>query len=129
MSDGQQITMLLLYLFSKYARFLIEHGYIYISVSPLYEQGGKFYYPGDPTDPNGVPIGIDTSKRYRRFKGLGSIPKEMIYDVFFNPVTRRLVRVTPEGIDYAMSLTEDINVRKKLLIDSGILSNPFKLKD
>ena len=45
MSDGQQITMLLLYLFSKYARFLIEHGYIYISVSPLYEQGGKFYAP------------------------------------------------------------------------------------
>lgn len=53
----------------------------------------------------------------------------MIYDVFFNPATRRLVQVTPEGIDYAMSLTEDINIRKKLLIDSGILSNPFKLKD
>ena len=34
--------MLLLYLFSKYARFLIDHGYIYISVSPLFEQGGKF---------------------------------------------------------------------------------------
>lgn len=53
----------------------------------------------------------------------------MIYDVFFNPLTRKQVQVTPEGIDYAMSLTEDINVRKKLLIDAGILSNPFKLKD
>lgn len=69
-SDGQQITMLLLYLFAKYARFLIEHGYIYICVSPLFEQGGKFFYPGDPTDPNGIPIGIDTNKSYRRFKGL-----------------------------------------------------------
>jgi len=129
MSDGQQITMLLLYLFSKYARFLVEHGLIYISVSPLFEQGGKFYYPGDPVDSNGVPIGIDTSKKFRRFKGLGSIPKEMIYDVFFNPATRRLIQVTPEGIEYAMSLTEDIKVRKNLLIESGILSNPFKLKD
>jgi DNA gyrase subunit B len=69
-SDGQQITMLLLYLFSKYARFLVDHGYIYISVSPLFEQGGKFYYPGDPVDTNGVPIGINTSKSFRRFKGL-----------------------------------------------------------
>ena len=53
----------------------------------------------------------------------------MIYDVFFNPATRRLIQVTPEGIDYAMSLIENIDVRKKLLIDSGILSNPFKLQD
>ena len=68
-SDGQQIMMLLLYLFSKYARFLIDHGLVYISVSPLFEQGGKFFYPGDPTDSNGIPIGINTNKSYRRFKG------------------------------------------------------------
>jgi hypothetical protein len=60
---------------------------------------------------------------------VGSIPKEMIYDVFFNPSTRKQIQVTPEGIEYAMSLTEDINVRKQLLIDSGILSNPYKLND
>lgn len=53
----------------------------------------------------------------------------MVYDIFFNPATRRLIQVTPEGIDYAMSLTEDIKVRKDLLIKSGILSNPFNLKD
>lgn len=53
----------------------------------------------------------------------------MIYDVFFNPATSKLVQVTPEGIDYAMSLTEKIEVRKNLLIESGILSNPFKLKN
>jgi len=108
---------------------LIDHGLVYISVSPLFEQDGKFYYPGDPSDSNGIPLGINTNKSFRRFKGLGSIPKTMIYDVFFNPLTRKQVQVTPEGIDYAMSLTEDINVRKKLLIDAGILSNPFKLKD
>jgi len=53
----------------------------------------------------------------------------MIYDVFFNPSTRKQIQVTPEGIEYAMSLTEDINVRKQLLIDSGILSNPYGLSD
>lgn len=129
MSDGQQITMLILYLFSKYARFLIDHGLVYIIESPLFEQGGKFYYPGDPIDANGVPVGININRSFRRFKGLGSISKDMIYDVFFNPGTRRLVQVTPEGIDYAMSLTEDIDTRKKLLIGSGIISNPFNLED
>ena len=43
---------------------------VYISVSPLFEQDGKFFYPGDPVDSNGIPIGINQSKRFRRFKGL-----------------------------------------------------------
>ena len=43
---------------------------VYISVSPLFEQDGKFYYPGDPVDSNGVPLGINTNKSFRRFKGL-----------------------------------------------------------
>ena len=51
----------------------------------------------------------------------------MIYDIFFNPATRRLIQVTPEGIEYARSLTEDINVRKQLMIDSGIISNPYNV--
>jgi len=129
-SDGSQIASLILYLFSKYARFLIDLGCVYLSVSPLFEQKGRYFYPGDQIDPStGFPVGLDTSKPFRRWKGLGSIPKELIYDSFFNPATRRLVRVTSEGIDYAMSLTEDINVRKQLLIESGIISNPFNLKD
>lgn len=60
---------------------------------------------------------------------VGSIPKEEIYNAFYNPATRRLVQVTPDGIDYFMSLVEDIGVRKDLLYKAGILGNPFNLKD
>ena len=60
---------------------------------------------------------------------VGSIPREMINDIFFNDSTRRMIQVTPEGLDYAMSLTENIEIRKNLLISSGIISNPFHLKD
>ena len=96
----------------------------------LYDKNDIFYTNiSDLVISETLPIGINVNKSFRRFKGLGTLCKDMIYDVFFNPVTRRLVQVTPEGIDYAMSLTENIDVRKKLLIDSGILSNPFKLKD
>ena len=55
--------------------------------------------------------------------------KEDVYDAFYNPGTRRLIRVTSEGIDYSKALVEDISERKKLLFDSGILSNPYGFKD
>ena len=129
-SDGSQICNLLLYAFSKYARFLIEFGLIYTILSPIYEQNGKYYYPNDPrvkgTD---FPIGLDPSKFFHRYKGLGSFCKEDIYDVFYNPNTRRLLQITPEGLDYSMGLMENIDNRKNLLINAGILSNPYNFTD
>lgn len=129
-SDGNQITSLILYLFSKYARFLIEAGMVYIAISPLFTQGKNNYYPGDPIDPTtGFPVGLDLKKPYKRYKGLGSISKDMIYDAYFNPSTRRLIQVTPEGIQDAMRLTESIEERKNLLYTAGILSNPYGFTD
>ena len=52
-----------------------------------------------------------------------------MYDSFYNPATRRLIQVTTDGIDYTMQLVEDINTRKKLLFDKGILSNPYGFSD
>lgn len=103
---------------------------VYILQSPLYEQGGKFWFPGDPLQSGtNFPVGLDPKKHFRRFKGLGSIPKEFVYDAFYNPTTRRLIQVTPEGIDYFLSLIEDINVRKDLLTQSGILGDPYNLNN
>ena len=129
MSDGSHIINLILYVISKYARFLIDYGMVYILQSPLYEQGGKFWFPGDPLQPGtNLPVGLDLKKgHWRRWKGLGSIPKEFVYDAFYNPATRRLIQVTPDGIDYFLSLVEDINIRKDLLTQSGILGDPYNL--
>jgi len=52
-----------------------------------------------------------------------------VYDSFYNPATRRLILVTEEGVDYSMKLNEDINERKKLLYNKGILSNPYNFTD
>ena len=60
---------------------------------------------------------------------LGAFNKDQIYDIFYNPATRKLVQVTPEGMDYAMKLTENINERKNLLIEAGIISNPYNFTD
>lgn len=129
-SDGSHIQNLILYCISKYARFLIDYGMVYILQSPLYEQGGKFWFPGDTLQPGtNFPVGLDLKKHFRRFKGLGSIPKELIYDSFYNPSTRRLIQVTPDGIDYFLSLVEDIDIRKDLLVQSGILGDPYNLSN
>ena len=60
---------------------------------------------------------------------VGSLDGSDVYDSFYNPATRRLIQVTPEGIDYSMRLVEDIDSRKKLLFDKGILSNPYGFSD
>lgn len=74
----------------------------------------------------------DSILEFRRSKvnvNVGSLNKEDIYDVFYNPATRKLVQITPEGIDYSMNLMEDINSRKALLYEEGILSNPYNFLD
>ena len=76
-----------------------------------------------------LPRGVDPRRPMLRFKGVGSVPISDIRTCYFEKDTRRLVQVTPQDVEYAMSLTEDIKVRKKLLTDFGILSNPFGFTD
>lgn len=128
--DGEQIKKLILYLFGKFGRFLIDFGMVYQIMSPIFEQGDKKFYPGDPLQDNGIfPIGLDPSKPFFRRKGLGAFNSEDIYDIFYNPATRKLIQVTPDGFDYSMKLTEDIEERKKLLLDAGIITNPYGFTD
>ena len=128
--DGAAIQKGILYTFAKFARFLIDFGLVYIAESPIFEQGGKYYYPSDPFDKSsGFPIGLIPSKHFRRFKGLGSLDNPDVYKSFFDHSTRKLVQVTPEYMDYAMGLVEDINERKKLLFNEGVLTNPYNFTD
>ena len=61
----------LLYAISKFARFLLDFGLVYIAESPIFEQGGKYFYPSDPRQPGTqFPVGLNPNKYFRRFKGL-----------------------------------------------------------
>ena len=137
-SDGSAIFNEIIYLFSKFARFLIDHGMVYRALSPLFRGRSKttgkitYYYPDDPIDTSTtLPVDLDTSYHFDRWKGLGSLTPESgeVYDAFYNPQTRRLIQITPEGLDYSRKLNENINERKKLLFDKGILSNPYGFDD
>jgi hypothetical protein len=58
---------------------------------------------------------------------VGSLNPDEVYDAFYNPATRRLIQVTPDNIDYAHALVEQIQVRKNLLIQKGIITNPYNV--
>lgn len=129
-SDGSQIRSGMLYAIAKFARFMLDAGMIYYSIGPLFKQNNKFYFPTDIKPGEYFPSGdFDPKKPFLRYKGLGSLSKMDVYDAYFNPATRRLVRVTTENLEYAMSLVEDINQRKDLLYNAGILSNPYGFTD
>lgn len=128
--DGLAIQKGILYTISKFARFMIDFGMVYIAESPIFEQLGKYYYPSDPRIPGTqFCVGMDPAKHFRRFKGLGSLDRADVYRSFFDTTTRRLIRVTPDYMDYAMSLVEDVNKRKELLYNKGILTNPYNFTD
>lgn len=132
--DGYFIGNSLLYMFGRFARFMIDFGLIYLVEVPVFIQTingvEKFYYPSDPVVEGTIlPVGMDLNKKYVHIKGLGSLSKEQVQKAFYNPDTRRLLRVTPENFDRAMELTENIMKRKQFLYECGVLSNPYNFED
>ena len=128
--DGSQIRAGILYCIAKFASFMISAGLVYVALGPLFKQDDKYYYQSDMIPGETLPRGIDPSRPLYRFKGIGSLDVETdVAKCYFDKSTRKLIQVTPENIEYAMSLTEDIRVRKDLLTKFGILSNPFNFSD
>ncbi len=97
--DGAHIRTLLLTFFYRYYRELIEKGYIYIAQPPLYkvEKNKKEHYVFDEKE---LEILLDdigrTGISMQRYKGLGEMNPEQLWDTTMNPETRTLVRVEME---------------------------------
>ncbi len=111
-SDGLNIAALLLALFARFAPKLIEEGRIYVLLTPLYVQGGKFLF--DDTE-------LDRSKPFARKKGLGSLDQDQIVPAMLNEDTRRLIQVTPDDIPGVLDLVGTGEAKKKLMRERGLI--------
>lgn len=97
--DGRHITCLALTFFYRYMKPLIEQGYIYIAAPPLYrvKKGKKVHYVKDDDELNKLlkEHGKDDTS-IQRFKGLGEMNPEQLWETTMNPETRILKQVTIE---------------------------------
>jgi len=99
--DGAHIRTLLLTFFYRYQRALIEQGYIYIACPPLYkvERGRNHYYCySDREKDNLIQHEFPGNANYtiQRFKGLGEMMPQQLWETTMNPQTRTLKQVEVE---------------------------------
>jgi DNA gyrase subunit B len=103
--DGAHIRTLLLTLFYRYFRALIDGGHIYIAQPPLYKlaQGKKSSYVYSDEEKEKVLKDFDATQKIniQRYKGLGEMNPVQLWDTTMNPETRTMLKVNVESAEQA----------------------------
>ena len=114
--DGSHIRILLLTFFYRFMKPLVEQGYIYIAQPPLYKasRGNKDYYCYNDEQLNQLrlKLGPAASKllKLQRYKGLGEMDAEQLWETTMDPEKRKMIRVTIED-----AMAAENNSLKKML--------------
>ena len=97
--DGAHIRILMLTFFYRYMRPLVEKGYVYAAMPPLYKvtkgKMEKYVYSDEELQTLLDEIGRDPKPEIQRYKGLGEMNKEQLWDTTMNPATRTMMQITP----------------------------------
>ena len=95
--DGSHIRILMLTFFFRHMRPLIEQGYVYVAQPPLYRitKGKNIYYAYDDEELNSIleRIGRDPKPLINRYKGLGEMNPEQLWETTMDPERRVMLQV------------------------------------
>ena len=128
--DGSHIRILLLTFFFRFMRPLIENGHVYIAQPPLYklEKGKKeyYFYNDDELEAFYKENGNGTGEM-QRYKGLGEMDPEQLWDTTLNPEHRVLLQVSMEDAVEADRvfnelMGEDVDLRRKFIEENATLA-------
>ena len=133
--DGFHIQCLWITYFYRYARTIIENGWLYISCPPLFKivkkKGKKeeIYYAYSDEERDEIIASLGgTVDNIQRYKGLGEMNADQLWETTMNPETRKLIRVTledAEACEQAISLcmSEDSSSRKEWIMQNALYAD------
>jgi len=128
--DGSHIATLILTFFFRYMRELIEAGHIYIATPPLYlvKKGNKKEYAWSEDQRDLINQKMGGSASIQRYKGLGEMNAEQLWDTTMNPEFRTLRQVTIDSLSeadrvFSMLMGDDVPPRREFIEKNAVYAN------
>ena len=128
--DGSHISTLILTFFFRYMKELVEKGYVYIATPPLYlvKKGQKKRYAWSDKERDEIADSYNGGVSIQRYKGLGEMNAEQLWDTTMNPEFRTLRQVSIEnGTEadriFSMLMGDEVPPRREFIEKNAIYAN------